>query len=307
MEASSRSRKLTSSRNVRSALLAVAIFALVFLIALGTGRSAGPFGAPESTPGGMLAWNVLYLGLLTLVTVGACLIAYLLLSRAGRRRRRDDGLQRVNVLEIPWWGHVLAALFVLALVAAVILVFIFLRGDGQQVTPAPGALPPTPFPDSGAQPGPPATVVPLQWWLLGVVGATVLVGLGSILLRRRRKAITPQVTARSPRRRALQDVVVASLDDLAREPDARRAVIRAYADMERVLAEHDLGRRPYEAPVEYLMRWLGCLEIGRSAGARLTELYQRARFSTHTVDADMKRDAIGALAALRDELAGEGP
>lgn len=306
MEAGGRNWRLMRDRNALSALAVVAIFVLVFLIAVGAGRSAGPLGASEGIPGGALTLNTLYLGLLTLAFVGACLIAYASLIGAGRRRRKDDTPERVNVLPVPWWGHVLAGLFLLALVTAVVLVFVFLRNGESQVVPMPGELPPSVSPGDGARPTEDIPVVPLQWWLLGVVGAALLGGLVLLLLRRRRGAAgVLWSTEASPRRQALRDVVEASLDDLEQEPDSRRAVIRAYAGMERALAEHGLGRRPHEAPVEYLVRWLGSLGVGHSAGERLTDLYQQARFSTHVVDADMKSAAIGALVALRDELTGD--
>jgi hypothetical protein len=38
---------------------------------------------------------------------------------------------------------------------------------------------------------------------------------------------------------------------------------------------------------------------------RLTDLYSRAKFSPHEIDAEMKNDAIDALAGLRAELAHE--
>jgi len=35
---------------------------------------------------------------------------------------------------------------------------------------------------------------------------------------------------------------------------------------------------------------------------RLTKLFERARFSEHTIDSEMKDEAISALVALRGEL-----
>jgi cbb3-type cytochrome oxidase subunit 3 len=93
-----------------------------------------------------------------------------------------------------------------------------------------------------------------------------------------------------------------ALDDLRAEKDARRAVIAAYARLERVLAAHGLGRKPAEAPGEYLSRILPRLELERGSVRRLTELFTRAKFSAHRVDAGMKEDAIDALATVRDEL-----
>jgi Ca2+/Na+ antiporter len=93
-----------------------------------------------------------------------------------------------------------------------------------------------------------------------------------------------------------------ALDDLRAEKDARRAVIAAYARLERVLAAHGLGRKPAEAPGEYLSRILPRLELERGSVRRLTELFTRAKYSAHRVDAGMKEDAIDALATVRDEL-----
>jgi Domain of unknown function (DUF4129) len=79
-------------------------------------------------------------------------------------------------------------------------------------------------------------------------------------------------------------------------------VIAAYARMERVLAAHGIPRRRFEAPHEYLDRVLGELTHGSSA-ARLTALFERARFSSHAIGAPMRDEAIEAIEALQDELA----
>ena len=41
---------------------------------------------------------------------------------------------------------------------------------------------------------------------------------------------------------------------------------------------------------------------GRAPAARLTELFERARFSPHPVGEDLREEAIGALETLRIEL-----
>ena len=61
----------------------------------------------------------------------------------------------------------------------------------------------------------------------------------------------------------LADVVEETLDDLRAERDPRKAVIAAYARLERALAAYGLPRRPSEAPEEYVARILGDLESGR--------------------------------------------
>ena len=93
-----------------------------------------------------------------------------------------------------------------------------------------------------------------------------------------------------------------SLDDLRAEPDPRRAVIAAYARLERVLASHRLPRRPAEAPLEYLARMLSDLSVSPDAARRLTDLFERAKFSQHAVGTEMKEEAISALETVRDDL-----
>jgi Domain of unknown function (DUF4129) len=84
--------------------------------------------------------------------------------------------------------------------------------------------------------------------------------------------------------------------------DPRAAVLAAYARMEAVLDRVGLGRRASEAPREYLLRLDAVLGGGRAPAARLTGLFERARFSTHPIGEDVRRDALGALDELRSEL-----
>jgi hypothetical protein len=101
---------------------------------------------------------------------------------------------------------------------------------------------------------------------------------------------------------ALAAAVDESLDDLRAEPDPRRAVIAAYARLERVLASHGLPRHPAEAPLEYLRRMLAELSVSPAAARGLTELFERAKFSQHAVGLEMKEQAIRALETVRDDL-----
>jgi Domain of unknown function (DUF4129) len=99
------------------------------------------------------------------------------------------------------------------------------------------------------------------------------------------------------------DTIGDAIDDLEREPDPRRAVIAAYARMERVLGKHGLERRRSETAVEYMRRvLLGLTERG-AAVERLTSLFERAKFSRHEIDAPMKAEAIGALQEIREGMA----
>jgi hypothetical protein len=144
--------------------------------------------------------------------------------------------------------------------------------------------------------------VQFQWPLLFVAATLALLGAGAYYLRRRldrgRLMTLDPATALSL---ALEE----SVDDLRAERDARRAVIAAYARMERALELHGLPRRVYEAPLEYLARVLRELRVRSSSVLALTELFERAKFSRHEIDAEMKDEAIDALLAVRDDLRAE--
>ena len=101
---------------------------------------------------------------------------------------------------------------------------------------------------------------------------------------------------------ALSDVLEETLDDLRAERDPRRAVIAAYARLERAVGAYGLPRRPAEAPLEYLARMLVELSVSRPAVRRLTLLFERAKFSQHEVGLEMKEQAIAALQQVQDEL-----
>ncbi|HYA09107.1 MAG TPA: DUF4129 domain-containing protein, partial [Gaiellaceae bacterium] len=93
-----------------------------------------------------------------------------------------------------------------------------------------------------------------------------------------------------------------SLDDLRNEPDLRRAIIAAYARMERALAGAGLARRPAETPLEYMERALTSLDTSAAGVRRLTVLFEWAKFSQHEPEPAMRDEAIDALIAVRDEL-----
>lgn len=116
---------------------------------------------------------------------------------------------------------------------------------------------------------------------------------------RRRRAVRPSRKLA----KSLEVAVGEGLDQLLAEADARRAVIAAYAAMERSLARGGHGRRRAEAPLEYLARILSEVELDAGPAARLTDLYETAKFSVHPMGSGDRSAALGALEALRAELA----
>jgi Domain of unknown function (DUF4129) len=142
----------------------------------------------------------------------------------------------------------------------------------------------------------------LQWDEVAVFAALVGGAVVYFVARRSRKQLRPS-SWRSTSQEAVSAALDDSLDDLRNDPDLRRAIIAAYARMERALAGAGLARRPSEAPVEYMERALAALDTSADGVRRLTVLFQWAKFSQHEPEPEMRDDAIDALVAVRDELA----
>jgi hypothetical protein len=88
---------------------------------------------------------------------------------------------------------------------------------------------------------------------------------------------------------------------LRRERNPRRAVIAAYAAMERLMARDGMARGAHEAPMEYLGRVTLQGHHGVAAVHRITALFQRARFSGRPIDEEMRGRAIDAVEELEGE------
>ncbi len=141
-----------------------------------------------------------------------------------------------------------------------------------------------------------------EWPLAAGLVALGLAAVAAPLVRRR---LHVRAVYREQRiAHALADVLDESLDDLLHERDPRRAVIAAYARMERTLDAEGIPRRSAEAPFEYLSRVFSDLRANTRSAFALTELFERAKFSPHRIDTSMKEEAIAALVALRNDLRG---
>lgn len=144
--------------------------------------------------------------------------------------------------------------------------------------------------------------VPKFQWLPMILVGTLVVGIGgamAVLAVRRQR----ELLAATPIRETLAEVLDETIDDLRAESDPRKAVIGAYARMERTLAARGVPRHESEGPGEYLARILEVVSASGHSVRRLTGLFSRARYSPHEIDARMKEDAIDALTGLRAELA----
>ena len=141
----------------------------------------------------------------------------------------------------------------------------------------------------------PQMIWPLAIGIAVLIVATIVTAIVIERRRNRRESRTP--AERKELARALDEAI----DDLRRDPDPRRAVIAAYARMEQALTSHGFPRRPSEAPYEYLHRVARQLEAEGPVAA-LTELFEVAKFSEHSVDETMRGRAIDALTAVRAEV-----
>jgi len=283
----------------RAPLLALSVFLLVFLVALGSGRSLARVAGP-----GDLANTRLFIGdRLVLVVAVAVVPAVLFAGWQMLRDLRGDGAPGGGERQRD--RRVIKQVLIIALLGGAIALAVL---AGRQRNPAATHQPSkhhrsavvAPRPSSRSQ----KTAEELLPWVAGGVGACLVLLLSGALIQRRRRLLAalalPEDGLESPRRE-LHELFGISIAEIERESDPRRAVIRAYAAMETTLVRHKLGRRPFEAPGEYLSRVFSTLRLSRRPAERLTELFERARFSEHAIGPAMKRESIAALGELRSE------
>ena len=274
-------------------LPALVVLGLVAVVAIASTGST-PGGSDETRPPSESLLDTFFtLGLVGVAT-GAVLLLYGLTQRKAIAREVAKG-------RIPRFGM----LSTLALLAFFTAVTYWRFRNWEPPTPAeeegdfafPG---PTPIPTTPEQEAQPAYEPSISWVPIAVMVGLVLAGIVAYVVSERRahrgkrsgEALAEQLAA------ALDE----TLDDLRAEADPRRAIIAAYARLERVLAANGVPRHTSETSDEYLPRVLSDLALDPRAVERLTALFTRAKFSHHDVDAAMKEEAIDALEQVRDEL-----
>jgi len=265
---------------------ALIVLALVGVVAIAATGSTGGGSGEIRSPAAVLLDTVLSLIAVVLLAAAALLI-YGFTRKAAAPEYGSSKPSR----------GVLAGIFTLI---ALLVSLVYLRPilppsegiEGPVLLEDPPAVSPLP-PGGSYEPS-------FAWLPVTIVLALTAAGVAAFILAERRRrgpasageGLAEQLAA------ALDD----TLDDLRAESDPRRAVIAAYARLERVLAARGVARHPAETPEEYLARILGELEVDQKSVRRLTVLFSRAKFSPHAVDFEMKEEAIGALERVRDEL-----
>jgi len=274
----------------------IALTALLAVVAVasrahrpGGGTTAGTPHAPQ------LLFDYIASAMLVLMPLGAIVVVWALAQR--RREKLLEGQTS--------WRHTLVSL---AILAAFFTAAVYLRSGH-------GLLHWSHVPGSGSGSGhaqttklkphtqPPAYHSQFRWIPAVVVGsialAVAVVGVAAFVRSRREGE---EWNREAELAAALNEVLADTLDDLRAERDPRRAVIRTYARMERTFAAYGVPREEAETPLEYVARVLDALNVSVFCVRRLTQLFSRAKFSPHEVDAAMKDEAIEALAGLRAEL-----
>jgi Domain of unknown function (DUF4129) len=282
-------------RTRRVVVAAGGAVALVALVAVGSLR--GPLGSGRGRPGypADLIDSLLLLLILAMVATGVLAVVSLWPDRHLARPQRGGGSW--NVL-LP-----MAAIVVLWLLRE----RLGLGGAGQDDAPPSTPAPPTTL--EVPEPPPSSGVVPL---VVAGVALAAMIGIvvAQLVAERRRRRPPPTPAER------LVGLLDDTLEDLLADPDPRRAVIAAWARMERGLAAAGLPRRPSEAPFEYAARVLGAsmspIVRGTPSGFpeplrpgsvhRLTGLFERAKFSQHAIGQADRDEAVAALRAVRREL-----
>jgi Domain of unknown function (DUF4129) len=271
----------------RLGTIALALCVCAFAVATAAGGVSSRVGAPPT--GSFSA-----IELTALVVIGV--LAVLGLAALVWSRSWDDP---VPAKRPPWWKRI-AELALLTAVVAGSLALLMTVVPKHPLGGVPSARRSSPSAAPGRRPPPPRGLLDSSWARGAAFATGAAIGIVALFLIFRHPA--PQ----GPRERddgALDHAIAAGVEGLESETDPRRAVIKAYAGMERALAEDGLPRRPSETPLEYLRRTLERLSAGSAATTRLTSLFEQARFSSHVIDEPMRQEALAALGDLRSELA----
>lgn len=278
-------------RSLRVAGVMLALLALLVVVAF---ASRGGFGHTSDTgpAPAFVSWAMSIFLVVFVVMTPVAIYIYLQQTREHLERGRTRSFQARVLRSLVW-------VFLLGVVFLVRLYFgdrFHLSRGVHQLFFGRGTTP------GGSHHGKPAPPPTFQWPVLWAALALGAVALGAWLWWRRTH---PNAAVERDSPTVADDIALSigdAIDDLEAEPDARRAVIAAYARMERAFGRHGLRRERSETPTEYLRRILLSLTSQAEAVRRLTGLFEQAKFSAHAIDGSMKQEAIDALRVIRDDL-----
>ncbi|MFL5925426.1 MAG: DUF4129 domain-containing protein [Gaiellaceae bacterium] len=284
----------TTNRSARLALVAFGLLALLGVVAFASRSGLGHQSQAKPSPA-YVSYAFSAFVIVFILAIPVALYGFVIQAREGNVQRKSYRQRTLESIGMMFFFGCLA------------FVVIYLKRHHHSIFNAnPKALKNAQGALKGRN-GHRANVEPqFEWTVLWIAIAVLVAGSGWLYYnwrsRKRRRTISV-----GQERTVAEDLAASigdAIDDLEAEPDARRAVIAAYARMESVLARNGLRRRPSETPVEYLRRILLGLTARGDSVSRLTTLFEQAKFSRHEIDATMKHDAIEALRDIRADLQG---
>jgi Domain of unknown function (DUF4129) len=271
-------RRTGGSSRITSAGVVIAIVVvLAGAVLAASAGSAGSSPAVRPPDIGVLVW----------IVVAALLLfgVYILVSLV---RTLERGELRANSAKT-----IFDMVTLIAFIGMVILLLRLLPRDPADARPPPVGG------EDVTETAPPVADDRGDWATLAVVAGVALLICWRRLRNRERLTLPPDEDR--PLASDVADVLDDAIARLRAEPDPRRAIIASYARMEDVFAHHGLPRRPSEAPLEFLVRALEQVTATEPA-RRLTDLFERAMFSTHPFDRRAQLEAVDALQSVRDDL-----
>jgi len=276
-------------------LVAGALLALLAVVSLATRSGIG--GSSHAAPeGGLVDWAFSVFVVLLVLAIPMAAYAYAFTVREHLTGQRRRGF-------VP---RVVRSLLGLAVLIGVGFLIVWLRRH-HHLGSITGLHLPWGATATAGRHGAAARRQPtFEWPVAAAAGICVAAGLSAWFVTRRRRLVRAPLIGPAELSEDVVESIGDALDDLESEPDPRRAVVAAYARMETSLARHGMRRAPSETPLEYLRRVLLGLTARGDAVQSLTALFQEARYSRHEIDQEMKKTAISALAAIREDLRGAG-
>jgi Domain of unknown function (DUF4129) len=241
------------------------------------------------------------------IALEAVLAALLIALWVVHRTRPDPGwpATRLRAAQVPVIG---------ALMVAVGVFLIHLSLPSPHTKPPRLTLPrrpkPTPSPVHLQQTQAGGTLSPIVEYVFLALLAIAVLAVLVVLLRMRHSqhdVVDEDLLPADDEGEMLRRAVEAGRAALNSIPESRRAIIACYLAMEGRLAQAGAIRGVAETPDELLARAFASGLLHGSAGARLTALFYRARFSAQPVPASARPEALAALDAILAELGQAAP
>jgi hypothetical protein len=258
------------------------------------------------------------------LSAALAVVVLLALLAPGRRRRRHKGDEEFElVYEQPRVSPLtLAVVWAMLLLPLAAGAYLFWTGEpwlehalgprtGRPTVPWPSAASTPPVPAASGDGS--AVTVPFLTTVVTILALSAglaLTGVALWILVGDRIAWWWAGPLAESRQAPFVDAVEESLDDLAQEPDARRAIILCYRRFELALAKVKAGRAPWQTPMEFMRGTLARLALPPGSVWQLTRLFEISRFSAEplgSAERDAARQALAEIRAALEESRSDAP